>query len=109
MQYELHEKIGEGSSATVYRATDRNTLRTVVVKVLKDAKRIPKRELAISEAITSPYVCKVLNYYQDPAGRQCIVLEHVDGCTLRDCLKHKGPLKDSEAVRIGVDIAKGLA
>lgn len=113
-RYEVIEKIGTGGMATVYRAQDQRLNRYVAVKVLKneyseDKKFVAKfRQEAQSVASMShPNIVGVYDVGEDE-GLHYIVMEFVDGITLKAYIERKEKLSVREAVGISLQIASGL-
>lgn len=111
--YEVHEKLGQGSGGTVYRAYDTHLHRAVVVKVLHRAGAAAGQmtrlleEARLASAIDHPNVCTVYEA-GEVDGQPYLVMQYVSGRTLYDLLL-EGPLSQAFALSIGVQIANGLA
>jgi len=120
-RYEVERFIGDGAFATVHVARDRNHgNRRVAIKLLRPEHarrpsarmRFERRELALLLRIheqTAPNVVRalerqVLTHHDLPF----LVLEFVDGPTLREVLDERGRLSLEETLRIGMGIAQGL-
>src|SRR5581483_1708540 len=101
--YVLAEKLGEGGFGEVYRA-----LRPVAIKLARDPSVVEhlRRFGTIQSRVHSDRVVKPLevNLEADPPY---VVMELVDGCTLRDLLETK-EVKDVEALTILREVALGL-
>ena len=113
-RYEILEKVGTGGMADVYRAKDNRLNRFVALKVLKteyseDTKFVSKfrQEAQAVAAITHPNIVSVYDVGEEE-GMHYIVMEFVDGITLRRYIDQKGKLKVKEAVGIALQIAAGL-
>lgn len=114
-RYELEEEIGAGGMASVFRARDRLLDRTVAVKVLRDCyaadetfvERFRREARAVAQ-LNHPNIVTVLDRGEE-AGRQYIVLELVEGEDLKEHLGKKGPLAVETALRLAVQIGRGLA
>jgi serine/threonine-protein kinase len=109
-RYDLGRLVGRGGTADVYDGTDRRTGRRVAVKVLTaEAASDPllvsrfTREAQITAALDHPAIVAVLDSGQetDPDGTavRYIVMEHVDGRTLRWILR-SGPVPIPTALKI---------
>ncbi|MCI5936547.1 MAG: Stk1 family PASTA domain-containing Ser/Thr kinase [Eubacterium sp.] len=113
-RYEIIEKIGSGGMASVYRAKDQRLNRFVAVKILKneyseDTKFVTKfRQEA--QAVASMSHSNVVGVYDvgEEDGMYYIVMEYVDGITLKKYIEKKGKLSVREAVGITLQIAAGL-
>lgn len=111
--YRLCAPLGSGGMGTVYRARDERLGRDVAVKVLidnvttEDGRRSLIDEARILSRLTHPNIAAV--YDVDRArGRDFLVLEFVPGITLDELLTG-GALQPTEVVRLGVQMARGLA
>lgn len=113
-RYELLEKVGEGGMAVVYKAKCHLLNRFVAVKVLKsefsgDKEFVEKfkREATAAASLTDN---NIVNTYdvgtQD--GINYIVMEYVNGKTLKEIIRKKGILEVEEALDYGLQIAKAL-
>ena len=113
-RYEIVEKVGTGGMADVYRAKDHRLGRYVALKVLKneyseDTKFVSKfrQEAQAVAAITHPNIVSVYDVGEEE-GMHYIVMEYVDGITLKRYIDQKGKLTVKEAVGIALQIAGGL-
>ncbi|MCR5691444.1 MAG: Stk1 family PASTA domain-containing Ser/Thr kinase [Eubacterium sp.] len=113
-RYEVIEKVGTGGMADVYRAMDHRLNRYVAVKVLKneyseDTKFVSKfgQEAQAVAAMSHPNVVAVYDVGEEQ-GMHYIVMEFVEGITLKHYIERKGKLSVREAVGIGIQIASGL-
>ncbi|MCQ2551043.1 MAG: Stk1 family PASTA domain-containing Ser/Thr kinase [Clostridia bacterium] len=114
-RYELIEKIGEGGMATVYKAKDRLLNRFVAIKVLrpeftKDAQFIEnfRKESQAAAGLTHPNIVSVYDVGRE-GNIHFIVMELVEGRTLSDIIKEKGPLEYKETVNIMKQVISALA
>jgi len=113
-RYEILEKVGEGGMATAYRGRDRVLGRTVAIKVMRpelstDPEFVSRfrREARASAGITHEHIASVYDTGSDGPNHY-IVMEYVEGESLRDRLKREGPLPLEEALRITVETAEAL-
>ncbi|WP_300262952.1 Stk1 family PASTA domain-containing Ser/Thr kinase, partial [Clostridium sp.] len=113
-RYELLQCVGEGGMSFVYKARCRKLNRFVAVKILKDefknneeiVRRFKKEATAIAN-LSNPNVVNVLDVgTQDDINY--IVMEYVEGKTLKDIIKEKGALSYEVAISIGIKVAKAL-
>jgi serine/threonine protein kinase len=109
--YRILEELGSGGMGTVYRAHDARLQRSVAIKVLdeheEDAARRLLREARAASALSHPNVC-VIHEVGEDTGRAFIVMELVEGRSLRELIPAEGlPLEG--VVRYGVQIADALA
>jgi serine/threonine-protein kinase len=110
--YKILEKLGEGGMGVVYKAEDTKLKRTVALKFLpqrlsssaQDKERF-LQEAQSASALNHPNVCTIYDI-QDFDGQTFIVMEYVDGKTLRDA---KQGISIKQAVDIIAQIAEGLA
>ena len=113
-RYELLQKIGEGGTALVYKAKDRRLDRFVAIKVLKEelSKDIEfvgkfKRE---ATAVATFSNNNIVNIYDVGSDKEVnyIVLEYVNGKTLKDIIRGEGRLDWKKAIDMGRQIALAL-
>src|SRR5712672_2587429 len=110
--YKILEKLGEGGMGVVYKAEDTKLDRLVALKFLpphlaaseQDKARFIQEAKAAS-ALNHPNVCTI-NDIQEHDGQMFIVMEFVDGQTLRE---KKNTTSFKQALDIGIQIADGLA
>jgi len=113
-QYRLAEKLGEGGMGIVYKALDTKLNRPVAIKILPqevtaDSQRRRRflREARTAAAVIHPNVAAI-HEADEAAGTVFIAMEYVEGRTLRSLIGGR-PLSVAEALRLGADIAEGLA
>lgn len=113
-RYEVISKIGTGGMADVYRAKDHKLNRYVAMKVLKrefseDTNFIRKfkREAQSAAGLTHPNVVNVFDVGEDQ-GIHYIVMELVEGITLKEYISKKGKLSVKEATSIAIQVSMGL-
>ena len=121
--YTIEKWIGDGTFAHVYLARDKNTGLLYAVKVLKKDYAIKgliddfKREALMLLSLNHENIAKVVEVHIDPPysndkynlNPPYIVMEYMDGGSLRALLKHRGrPLTVHEALKIALDICKAL-
>ncbi|MFI5778454.1 Stk1 family PASTA domain-containing Ser/Thr kinase [Nocardia sp. NPDC051570] len=117
-RYELGEIIGFGGMSEVHRARDLRLGRDVAIKVLRaDLARDPtfylrfKREAQNAAALNHPAIVAVYDTGEaevDGGPLPYIVMEYVDGDTLRDLVRGKGPLPPRRAMEIIADVCAAL-
>ena len=112
--YAVIALIATGGQGLVYRGRDESLGRDVAMKVLNvDRQRDPvaRRRLMFEARVLSlvnhPHIARIYDY-QTHRGRDFLVMEFVPGATLRDVLAG-GPLPASEVIRLGSQLADGLA
>lgn len=113
-RYELLEKIGEGGMAEVYKARCQILDRVVAVKILKeefsaDSNFVEKfRTEAHSAArLSHPNIVNIFDVGQEN-NIYFIVMEYVEGKTLKDLIAEKAPLDNELAVDIAIMICDGI-
>ncbi len=113
-RYEIHELLGVGGMAVVYKAYDTIDDRVVAIKILKDEfagnseflRRFRNESKAIA-VLSHPNIVKV---YDVSFGdrMQYIVMEYVDGITLKEYLDQQKEVKWKEAIHFTVQILRAL-
>lgn len=113
-RYEIQEIIGVGGMAVVYKAHDNVENRTVAIKILKEEfvsneefiRRFKNESKAIA-VLSHPNIVKV---YDVSFGDliQYIVMEYIDGITLKEFIERQGSLRWKDAVYFTIQILKGL-
>jgi len=113
-RYELIDKIGSGGMATVYRARCQTLDRIVAVKVLKDELAADpslvsrfKTEAMSAARLSHPNLVNIFDVGEDN-GIHYIVMEYIEGHTLRDVISKQGPLTPQQAVNIASMVCDGL-
>ncbi len=117
-RYRLGEVLGYGGMAEVYRARDVRLDRDVAIKVLRsDLARDPsfqarfRREAQSAAALNHPMVVAVYDTGSDDKHDPplpYIVMEYVEGRTLREVLLHEGRLTQRRAIEIVIDVCAAL-
>ena len=113
-RYQLHSKIGAGGMGVVYGAIEMSTGEEVAIKVLSSEAATPqnvrrfRREAHTAAAVKNRYCCQVLGAGVD-AGAPYIVMERLEGETLRRRLQDDGALSAADAVSIMLQILEGLS
>lgn len=112
--YEILEVVGKGAFGTVLRAFDEKLQRVVAIKVLAPemASTSPARKRFLREARSSAAVRHenvVAIHAVEDARIPYLVMEYIPGKTLQQRLDEQGPLDLPEILRIGKQIADGLA
>jgi Tol biopolymer transport system component len=111
--YEIIDAIGAGGMGEVYRARDSRLGRDVAIKTLPpvfadDAERIARfeREARLLASLNHSSIAAIYGL-EHAAGAQFIVLELVEGGSLRDRLR-RGPLEVGDALRLARDVADAM-
>jgi eukaryotic-like serine/threonine-protein kinase len=113
-RYRLDAQIGTGGMSTVYRAFDATLERPVAVKLMHreiaaDGQQLERfrREARAVAQLSHPHVVGVIDAGEDD-GRPFIVLEYVEGETLKDRIRRCGRLPIDEALAYAIEIARAL-
>src|SRR4051794_17625231 len=114
-RYEIRRRVATGGMATVYAAIDTRLDRPVAVKVMHPALAADeefvarfRREAKAAARLSSPTVVNVTDQGQD-GGTVFLVMELVEGRTLRDLLRSEGALPPGEALAVLDPILEALA
>jgi formylglycine-generating enzyme required for sulfatase activity/serine/threonine protein kinase/Leucine-rich repeat (LRR) protein len=112
--YEVLEVVGQGAFGTVLRAFDEKLQRVVAIKVMapelaatSPARKRFVREAQASAQIRHEHVVSVYSVEEKPIPY--LVMEYIPGVTLQQRLDEKGPLDVPTMLRLGTQIAEGLA
>ena len=113
-RYELIEKIGGGGMALVYKARCKLLNRFVAVKVLRPdftndeefIKRF-KIEAQAAASLSHPNIVSIYDVGNE-GDIHYIVMEYIDGVTLKEYLEEKGALDWKEAVNISIQICLAI-
>ena len=114
-RYEIIKSIGEGGMANVYLGHDTILDRNVAIKVLRgdlanDEKFVRRfqREALSASSLAHPNIVEMYDVGEDD-GTYYIVMEYVEGKTLKQLLKKRGTLTLSEAIDIMSQLTDGMA
>ncbi len=113
-RYEILERIGAGGMADVYKSKDHKLNRYVAVKVLKSDYRSDEvfiqkfvSEAQAAAGLMHPNVVNVYDVGQD-RGLYYMVMELVEGITLKDYIEKKGKLSAKETISISIQMVTGI-
>ena len=113
-RYEIVKSIGEGGMANVYLAKDTILNRKVAIKILRgdlanDEKFVRRfqREALSSSSLSHPNVVEMYDVGEDE-GNYYIVMEYIEGKTLKQLIKKRGSLTLSEAIDIMLQLTDGI-
>lgn len=113
-RYEIIARIGSGGMADVYKAQDHKLNRLVAVKVMKAEFREDtgfvqrfQKEAQAAAKLSHPNVVNVYDVGED-RGLYYIVMELVEGITLKNYIQKKGKLSVKEATSIAIQVSLGL-
>ena len=111
--YEILSLVGKGGMGEVYLAHDSRLDRSVAVKFLSEelhrdpqAKERFIREAKAAAALDHPFICKIFEAGEEE-GRSYIVMEFVEGVTLRDKIA-EGPFSLEDALKVTLEAAEAL-
>ena len=114
-RYQIIKTLGEGGMANVYLAHDTILDRNVAVKVLRgdlasDEKFVRRfqREALSASSLSHPNIVEMYDVGEDD-GQYYIVMEYVDGKTLKQVLKQRGHLSITEVIDIMLQVTDGMA
>ena len=114
-RYKIERKIGSGGMAIVYLAKDLSLDRNVAIKVLRDEytedstfrRHFQKEAVAIAK-LSHNNIVGIYDIITDD-DTMCLVMEYVEGETLKDKINRDGAIPWQRAVKYAVQIANGLA
>jgi len=113
--YEVLKVVGRGSTGVVLKARDTKLQRVVAVKVLAprlaasgSARERFVREAQAAAAVRDDHVVAIYAVSEDGPVAY-LVMEYINGITLEERVKQAGPLELQETLRIGTQLAQGLA
>jgi serine/threonine-protein kinase len=122
-RYRLDAQIGRGGMSTVYLAFDSVLERPVAIKLMhreiaSDSDQLERfrREARSIAQLSHPHIVTVidaggglsLDGPQSPNGSPYIVLEYVEGDTLKEIIRRDGPLEIPQALAYAIEIARAL-
>ena len=117
-RYQLTRVVGSGGMATIYAAIDLRLDRQVAVKIMhshlaQDEQFVSRfiREAKAAASLSHPNIVAVLDQGWNQGGSPCvfIVMELIEGATLRDYLIEQGSLSPERALSIITPVASALA
>jgi serine/threonine-protein kinase len=114
-RYEVGERVGRGGMADVHRGSDVRLGREIAIKLLRpDLARDPsfqgrfRREAQAAASLNASSIVAVYDTGEDDDGAPFIVMEYVEGRTLRDVLLEEGRLLPERALEVVADICGAL-
>jgi serine/threonine-protein kinase len=106
-KYRIDEKLSEGGMGAVYRGTHVLMDKVVAIKVLRpslaaDEKIVARfsREARAASRISHPHALSVTDFGEDENGTVFLVMEYLDGKTLKDIIREEGPMQLSRVAEI---------
>ena len=114
-RYEILERIGSGGMSVVYKAQCHTLNRPVAIKVLKEEFAFDdnfvskfKMEAQAAARLSHPNIVSVYDVV-DEDGLHYIVMELIEGITLKNYIEKKGHLESKEAIGIAIQVGQGIA
>ncbi|QTD42369.1 Stk1 family PASTA domain-containing Ser/Thr kinase [Sporosarcina sp. Te-1] len=114
-RYEIIRGIGEGGMSKVYLAHDIILDRDVAIKVLdydfaneEDLKRRFQREALSATSLTHPHIVNIFDVGEEDELHY-LVMEYIDGRTLKKFIQSNGPLRPQQAVQIMKQLVSAIA
>ncbi len=116
-KYELVELIGEGGMGAVYRARALDSGRPLAIKLIvneavaKDEVLVARfqREAEAAAKVVTPHIVEIVDFGRDrETGSPFMVMELLDGESVRAVLQRIGPFSPDLAARIGAQVCQGL-
>ncbi len=114
-RYRLDQVVGKGGVAIVYGARDLRLSRTVAVKVLArsvmdspDASRRFEREARMLAKLAHPRIVTIHDFGKTRRGCAFLVMEFLDGATLGQVVRRRGPYRPEVAAELFAQILDGL-
>ena len=113
-RYRIRSHLGSGGMGDVWRALDLKlrvevALKSVRAEMTKDTVALEtlRQEVRVAREVISPNVCRVFDL-QEVEDQEWISMEYVDGTTLTEILRNRGPLELDEAREIASQFLAGL-
>jgi len=114
-RYEILGEIGRGGMGVVWKARDKRLGRVVALKRMPEnlksnptAVQLFLREARAAAALSHPNIVTLFDADQEADGSYYLTMELLEGFGLDSVLQKRGKLTPRDAVRIGIQIAKGL-
>jgi eukaryotic-like serine/threonine-protein kinase len=126
-RYRLEAEVGRGGMSTVYRAFDTVLERPVAIKMMHreiaaDTDQLERfrREARAVAQLNHPHVVTVIDAGEEPSqdgagaggdgvlGTPYIVLEYIDGETLKDMIRREAPLDIPQALAYAIEVSRAL-
>jgi serine/threonine-protein kinase len=115
-RYTLVSRLGHGGMSVVYLGEDQVLKRPVAVKVMlpaladnRNARIRFQREAKSVASLRHPNVLQIFDYATPDETEPFIIMEYVDGLTLRRFIEQHGPLVPEAAARIVSEVSRGLS
>lgn len=115
-RYLLQHLLGRGGMGAVYEATELKLQRTVAVKVLvpelgheTECLARFQREAETTAALGHPNIVQVTDFSANPPEPPFLVMERLQGRSLRDYVQHRGPLSYERATLVALQLLGALS
>ncbi len=113
--YRVLELIGRGAMGVVYKALDVNLDRPVAIKVMStEVRNDPdfverfRQEARVQAALNHPNVAQLFDYFVND-GAPVVVMEFIDGESLEEMIRRRGPIQAHESIPIFKQALRGVA
>ncbi len=113
-RYQIRDVLGRGGMGEVYRAFDLKLRVDVALKAVRPelsssekARDLLRQEVRSAREVVSPNVCRIFDLVVEE-GRELVSMEYIDGTTLAETLRERGPLELQEAREIAAQFLSGL-
>jgi serine/threonine protein kinase len=114
-KYRIEERLNAGGMGTVYRGTHVLMDKTVAIKVLRpslaaDEKIVARfsREARAASRISHPHALSVTDFGEAEDGVVFLVMEYLSGSTLKEVIRHEGPMPLARVVEIIRQVGSAL-
>ena len=114
-RYVIQNKLGSGGMAVVYKAKDMRLDRAVTLKVMREELMTDQEFIArfqvearAAAGLSNSNIVSVYDVGQD-GDMQYIVMEFIDGVTLKELIQRKAPFRNEETLGVAIQIASALA
>ena len=117
LNFKIQDLLGEGGMAVVYIAEDVRLRRKVVIKFPKlpddpvaheECRKRFQREGMAQARVNHPNVCTIYDVGVHEVWGPYIVMEFIEGESISQRLRNRGPMSSREAVKVAIAVAKGL-
>jgi serine/threonine-protein kinase len=113
-RYQMRELLGRGGMGEVWRAFDLKLRVDVVLKALRPerlssskARELLRQEVRSAREVVSPNVCRIFDLVVED-DQELVSMEFIDGVTLAETLRDRGPLALEEAREVASQFLSGL-
>ena len=115
-KYEIKEMLRESDLESVYRGTDISSETPITIKILSPTLAIDKSiverfslEARVISRLSHPNLLNITDFDEDEDGNVFIIMEDIEGETLKSVIKREGALSPERAVRIAKQVATALS